>query len=88
VVTLGVLILAGPVVESALAMRRKPRMTALVDGKRFKSLKRRVKRGVSRAISVNCGSIDLQTMPVPSAPIPCLGIEQGSFSAAFRDIGI
>jgi hypothetical protein len=36
----------------------------------------RVKRGVSRSISVNCGSVDLQTTPIPSPALPCLGIYQ------------
>jgi hypothetical protein len=92
-VALGALVLAGPMVESTVAMRRKPRFSALVDGKRFKALRRavsfiyttttfsaagqtRVKRGVSRFISVNCGAIDLRATAVPTPALSCYGTYQ------------
>ena len=37
----------------------------------------KVKKGVSRALTVNCGpGIDLRTLPVPSQPLACFGIYQ------------
>lgn len=37
----------------------------------------KVKKGVSRALTVNCGpGIDLRAIPVPSAPLSCFGIYQ------------
>jgi hypothetical protein len=89
VVGLSTVALAAPLLDDALALQRKPRFKAQVDGKRFQALKRtviltytpanfavagraRVKRGVSRGISVNCLE-DLNTIPVPSAPLFCIG---------------
>jgi hypothetical protein len=86
-------ILAGPMAESASAKKQKSRLSARVDGKKFKGSKKgtfftyaptgfsvisqtKVKRGVSRAISVNCGQIDLRTAAVPTPPLQCFGFYQ------------
>jgi hypothetical protein len=85
-------LLAGPTAES-VAKKHKARLTARVDGKKFKGSKRgtffiyaptgfsvisqtKVKRGVSRAINVSCGQIDLRTVAVPIGPLQCYGFYQ------------
>jgi hypothetical protein len=92
-IALGALVLAGPTLESAVAKKQKARLSARVDGKRFKGMKRatiflyattsfsvnsqtRVKRGVSRAITVNCGPIDLKAVTVPTPVLQCFGVYQ------------
>jgi hypothetical protein len=83
-----------PLVGPALAKKPKAKMTARIDGKKFKGLKiatsliyattsfsvntqTRPKKGFSRALTVNCGpGIDLRALPVPSQPLPCFGIYQ------------
>lgn len=86
--------LAGPLVEPGLAKKPQARVTARIDGKKFKGQKigtvvlyaptsfsvntqTRPKRGISRALTVNCGpGIDLLALALPSPTLPCFGIYQ------------
>ncbi len=87
-------LVAGPMVEQGAAKKQRARMTARIDGQRFKGLKvatiilyasttfsvnsqTKVKRGVSRALTINCGpQIDLRALPIPSPTLLCFGIYQ------------